>query len=157
MASLTSNKIPLLTLVTCMLVFSACGIIGSNDSKSSIITLKQTEFGLGDEVVVTITNDFNHDIYIHRQGMWALQQRIAGEWQTIYTPIADTGPPRFDLFLESGESTTLNLLSVPNGVTLDEPEKYEYRFRFGFFSEPALSFPLAEIHRTSPSFQIVVN
>lgn len=147
----------LLILAACMFVFAACGIVGSNDSGSSIITLEQTEFGLGDEVVVTVTNDINQDIYIHRQGMWALEQRIEGEWQTIYMPVADTGPPRFDFFLESGESTTFNLLSVPQGITLDEPEKYEYRFRFGFYSEPALGSPLPDIHRISPSFRIVVH
>lgn len=155
MNSKIKKRFGLALSVVLLMAFSACSILGSSDSEELLISIEGQIFGAEDTINVQLTNSYSHDIYIHRQSNWSLQQKIDKDWKTIYAPIADTGPARISLFIEAGKVKVLKLPALPSS-SLYEPGHSEFRYTFGLLHEPEISSPLPEEQRISSIFMISV-
>ncbi len=147
--------IQFMMLIAMLLVLSSCNMIGSSDSGEVLISVESQEFQVGDSVSVEVSNNYSHNIYYHHQSSWALQQYIDDKWKTIYAPIADTGPPRFSTFLETGEVKVF-IYGLPEHA-LYEDGSNTFRFVFGLFHSADRSSPLSESERVTSGFTVTVN
>ncbi|MCH8556656.1 MAG: hypothetical protein LAT84_02485 [Balneolia bacterium] len=147
------KSVGMVIVLAVLSAFSACSIVGSSDSDELIISIEGQVFDADDTVTVQITNNYNHDVFALDQSRWSLQQKIGDEWQTIYAPIADTGPPRFSLFVEAGDVITQTYPALPDGAMYD-PDHNKLRYVFGLFHEPDPNSPIPNNQRVTTTFQI---
>lgn len=136
-----------------LLSLSACNTVDSSGSDELRISIEAQLYEADDTVTIQIINNYSHDIFVHRQSIWSLQQKIDNEWKTIYAPIADTGPPRYSLFIEAGEVKELNYPALPN-IALHESGHNMFRYSFGLLYEPDITTPLPEAQRHTPAFEV---
>lgn len=142
--------------ITMLMTFSACNIFGSSDSDELLLSIEGHSFEVDDTVTVQINNYYDHDIFVHIQTNWWLQQKIDSEWKTIYMQYSNWGPPRFSLFIEAGEMKPLKYPALPSSA-LFESGYNEFRYGFALFHEPDISSPLPEKHRYTSSFIVSID
>lgn len=141
-------------IISFLLTLSACSLFNSSDSDEVRITIQGQSFGVGDSISVSIANHYGHDLYLHLQSRWSLQQKVENEWKTIYSPVVDTGPARFSVYVKSGDRRIATYPSLPSSSYFDEAGENAFRYVFGFYHKPDLNKPIPENQRMKPVFRI---